>query len=108
MRANREYLTEQNESTKMKYLSDYKYELKRKKYIEQLPRDKAREVFKLRSKMMNLRMNYKNMYTNTKCPRCNKEEDNELHIIEECSKINNRPDSATFKTVQEGKDINKL
>ena len=66
MRANREYLTEQNESTKMKYLSDYKYELKREKYIEQLPREKAREVFKLRSKMMNLRMNYKNMYTNTK------------------------------------------
>ena len=51
---------------------------------------KAREVFKLRSKMMDLRMNYKNMYTGTKCPRCN------------------RPDSATFKMVQEGDDINKL
>ena len=31
--------------------------------------------------MMNPKMNYKNMYTNTKCPRCNKEEDNELHIM---------------------------
>ena len=78
MKANREYQTEQNESSEMKYLSDYKYELKREKYIEQLPCEKAREVFQLRSKMMDLRMNYKNMYTNTKCPRCNKEDDNEL------------------------------
>ena len=31
--------------------------------------------------MMNLEMNYKNMYTNTKCPRYNKEDDNELHIM---------------------------
>ena len=41
-------------------------------------------------------------------PKYNKEEDNELHIIEECSQINNRPDSTTFKTVQEGDDINKM
>ena len=31
MKANREYQTEQNESSEMKYLSDYKYELKREK-----------------------------------------------------------------------------
>ena len=62
MKANREYQTEQNESSKMKYFSDYKYELKRKKYIEQLPCEKAREVFKFRSKMMDLRMNYKNIH----------------------------------------------
>ena len=58
--------------------------------------------------MMNPKMNYKNMYTNTKCPRCNKEEDNELHIIEQCTQINNRPDSATFETAQEGRNLNKL
>ena len=108
MKANRECHTEQNKSSKMKYLSGYKYELKREKYIEQLPCEKAREVFKSRSQIMNLKMNYKNMYTNTKCPRCNKEEDNELHMIEECSQINNRPDSAMFEMVQEGRDINKL
>ena len=45
----------------MKYLSGYKYELKREIYIEQLPCEKAREVFKSRSKMMNLKMNYKNI-----------------------------------------------
>ena len=54
MKANREYQTEQNGSSKMKYLSDYINDLKIEIYIE-LPCEKARKVFKLRSKMMDLK-----------------------------------------------------
>ena len=81
---NKEYCTKKSINlSKLRTLNKYKKEPKREQYIKSLTRSEASIIFKLRTRMLNLKYNFGN---NTKgdilCPRCHKEIDNEQHLFE--------------------------
>ena len=86
---NTEYCTKKSINlSKLTTLSKYKKEPKREQYIKSLTRSEASIIFKLRTRMLNLKNNFRN---NTNgdilCPRCHKEIDNKQHLFERCIQL---------------------
>ena len=63
------------------------------KYMSELTRKQASTIFKARSRMLKIKGNYKNGYTDLKCRMCKNELETQTHILEECPKIH--PDDST-------------
>ena len=90
MQFNNEYCTKKsiNLSKLTTTLNKYKKEPKREQYIKSITRSEASIIFKLRTRMINLKNNFRN---NTNgdilCPRCHKEIDNEQHLFERCNQL---------------------
>ena len=60
---------------------------KRKKYLNNLNRKQASEIFKARTRMSRTKMNYKNMHRDHLCRKCKREEETLKHVIQECQTI---------------------
>ena len=85
---NNQYCTKKSiDLSKLTTSSKYKKEPKRE-YIKSLTWSEASIIFKLRTRMLNLKNNFRN---NTNwdilCPRCYKEIDNEQHLFEQCNQL---------------------
>ena len=52
-----------------------------------LQQKQARILFKLRTRMISVRNNFKNKYEYLMCPRCKKEIDDEKHLFTKCEKL---------------------
>ena len=52
-----------------------------------LQQKQVRILFKLRTRMMSVRQNFKNKYEDLMCPRCKKEIDDEKHLLTKCEKL---------------------
>ena len=73
---------------------DGKQEIKigeRAKYLNKLNRNEASVIFRARTRMLNVKSNYKNAHKNLKCRMCNKHEETQMHILEECEELNEIP-----------------
>ena len=68
-------------------------------YMLRLPHKHARIIFLIRTRMLNLKCNQKSKFKeDLKCPRCQKELDNEKHLIEQCKAIPiKRPDNIKYE-----------
>ena len=68
---------------------------KRAKYMNELNRNQASTIFKTRTRMLKVKGNYKNGFTNQECRLCKKLEENQQHILEECKILNNQTAKVT-------------
>ena len=98
---NTEYCTKKSINlSKLTTLSKYKKEPKREQYIKSLTRSEASIIFKLRTRMLNLKNNFRN---NTNgdilCPRCHKEIDNKL--FERCIQLEDLYRKCKIKSYEE-------
>ncbi len=60
---------------------------KRPKYMKELTRKQASIIFKARTRMLDVKNNYKGKYKDTKCRKCNYENETQEHILQECTGI---------------------
>ena len=80
-KANEIHKNECKKLKKLKCLNQYKTNIKREKYIDILQQKQTRILFKLRTRMINVRNNFKNKYEDLMYPRCKKEIDDEKHLF---------------------------
>ena len=60
----------------------------KEKYMSKLSRSEAPTIFKLRTKMIHLKNNFRNIYKHDiLCPRCKKQQDVEEHLFGNCEKL---------------------
>ena len=64
-------------------------------YLYKLPKEQARAVFMARTRMIEVKTNYKNMYTNTICRVCGLKEETQQHVLEECTSIHTQDNLKT-------------
>jgi hypothetical protein len=81
---------------------------KRKIYLSKLTRTEASEIFKLRSRMIKVKRNFKGAYTNLTCRGCNANEENQKHVLEECSSIHESEVTKIFKEDYFTDDVDTL
>ena len=86
-KANELYKKECENLKKLKYLNQTKTEIKCEKYINSLKQKKAIIMFTLRTRMINLRNNFRNKYQDYMCPRCENDIDDEEHLFNKCEKL---------------------
>ena len=67
-------------------------------YMRQMTRLQTSTVFKYRTRMLEVKNNFKNMYDNLTCRMCNKMEETQEHIMEECEVIHR---DESLKTTRE-------
>ena len=59
----------------------------RPKYMNILSRNNCSIMFQARTRMLKIKNNYRNMYRDNICRKCNKEEETQEHILEICPEI---------------------
>ena len=64
-------------------------------YLYKLPKEQARAIFMARTRMIKVKTNYKNMYTNTICRGCGLKEETQQHVLEECTSIHTQDNLIT-------------
>ena len=86
---NNEYCSKKSQKlSKLTTLNKYKKQPKPEKYIKELKRTEAAIIFKLRTRMLNLRNNFRNTAKGKiECPRCHQERDDENHLFERCTQL---------------------
>ena len=60
---------------------------KRAKYMNELTRKQTSTIFKARCRMIQVKGNYKNGYTDITCRKCRKSNETQQHVLEECPTI---------------------
>ena len=64
---------------------------KRPKYMMELTRREVSAIFKARTRMLDIKNNFRGKYNNTVCRKCNKETESQDHILQECSEGDDIP-----------------
>ena len=59
----------------------------RQKYMETLTRDQVSLIFKAKSRMLDIKNNFRNKYTNLECRACGKAIETQSHVLEMCEVI---------------------
>ena len=72
--------------SKLRYLeqTEQNYQHKRKKYIQQLNRKQASIIFKVRTRMLPVKCNFKSSYTDLTCRLCGFLTESQDHVLFEC------------------------
>ena len=76
--------------SKMQYFMEMKQEWspgKGAKYMSELTRKQTSLIYKARARMLKVKGNYKNGYTDLKCRMCKQHEETQTHILEDCTNI---------------------
>jgi len=63
------------------------YPDKKPRYISNLNRQETSLIFRARTRMLDMKENYKNKYTDQKCRKCQNAPESQKHILEECEVI---------------------
>ena len=80
-----------NQKSKTLYYLNNKKEIiagKRAQYMDILSRKEASTIFAARTRMIDVKTNYRNKYKDTKCRMCKTEEETQKHVLENCMEIN--------------------
>ncbi len=79
-----------NQKSKLQHLNEGKQEwnlTKRPHYMNKLTRYEASTIFKARTRMLDVKNNFRGKYLNNKCRGCGKEDETQRHVLEECEEI---------------------
>ena len=79
--------------SKIKYLTDNKIDWRNgtpAPYMQKLNRYEASIIFKTRSRMLEVKNNYKNKYRDLKCRMCNNHEEDQMHALQMCPELPKR------------------
>ncbi len=82
--------------TKIKFLLENKEQWqagKRPQYMGKLNRTDASIIFKARTRMLDVKHNYKGKYRGTVCRKCNTEEETQEHVLDHCTAIHANEES---------------
>ena len=81
-------ITKGKNLSKLKYIFTHEQEMMKEKYMSKLSRSEASAIFKLRTRMIHLKNNFRNIYEHDiLCSRCKKEQDMEEHLFGKCEKL---------------------
>ena len=69
------------------HLNKFKNSIKLEKYLTTLQQSHAIVIFKVRTRMTNLKNNFHRKYQDNNCPRCLHGPDGEEHLFSSCSQI---------------------
>ena len=91
---NRKVVAEENKTfrskakklSKLKQLNVNKHEIAAEQYLH-LTRNEASMIFRLRTRMLPLRNNMRHSTDDISCPRCRIAPDTEVHLMEECARL---------------------
>ena len=64
-----------------------KGKLEMSKYMKQLGRRDVNTIFKTRTRMLEVKENYKNKFPDQKCRMCNEADETQEHILQKCPNI---------------------
>ena len=81
---------------------------KRKNYLNTLKRTEASIIFKARTRMLDIKENYRGKYTDNKCRLCKDEVETQEHILENCRIIHNNETTKITTTEIFDEDIEIL
>ena len=81
------YLNESNKLRKLHHLNKFKKSIKLGKYLTRLQQSDAIVIFKLRTRMTNVKNNFHGKYQDNNCPRCLHEPDDKEHLLSSCSQL---------------------
>ena len=81
------HLNENNKRRKLHHLNKFKKSKKMGKYLTKLQQSDAIVIFKLRTKMTNLKNNFHWKCQGNSCPRCLHELDDEQHLFSSYSQL---------------------
>ncbi len=86
--------------TKTKYLTENRNweAAKRPEYINKLNRIEASIIFKTRTRMLDIKHNYRGKYPDTTCRKCKNEEETQEHILEQCKQLHKNNETKITKT----------
>lgn len=108
---NEQYRNQAEAFSKLKNLRRFKRKVVPESYLS-LPRDEASVIFRLRTRMLPLKNNMKGIHSDTLCPRCSLETDDEYHLLEVCAKLHHlrsKYSISTFEEIfQDGTSLAKL
>ena len=69
----------------------------RKPYLDKLTRKQASTIFKARTRMLEIKENYKNMYKNNmKCRACGLFDETQIHVMNQCQKLHTDNSTKVF------------
>ena len=60
---------------------------KRPEYMNKLTRLEVSTIFKTRTRMLDVKNNFRGMYTNLTCRGCGKTDETQQHVLEKCETI---------------------
>ncbi len=80
----------------------------RQPYLSQLTRKQASNIFKAKTRMIDVKNNFRGKYQNTLCRLCNKSIETQEHILEECGKIQKSEETKVRKNDLFNKTIDEL
>ena len=81
------YLNESNKLRKLHHLNKFKKSIKLEKYLTKLQQSDAIVIFKLRTRMTNLKNNFHWKYQDNNCPRCLYQPDDEERLLSYCAQF---------------------
>ena len=85
---NNHCVTKERNLSKLRYLFKHKQEMMKEKYMSKLSRSEASAIFKLRTRIIHLKNNSRNLYKrDILCPWCKKEQDVQEHLFAKCEKL---------------------
>ena len=62
----------------------------RSHYLNRMSRNECSTIFKARTRMLEIKNNYKNKYIDHKCRLCNTQEEDQMHVLETCTELATR------------------
>ena len=92
--------TSGQDKSKIKYLLEGRPEwkpLKKQKYLADLSRINASTIFQTRTRMIDVKNNFRNKYPDITCRACGSEPETQEHVLETCQTIHENPDSTVSK-----------
>ena len=90
------------DKSKMKYYMDGKKHWEPQKpaeYMNKLNRNQVSCIFKARTRMLNVKSNFKNGHQEHKCRACKQKEETQTHVLEECHKLNDKHQKITKEMI---------
>ena len=81
------YLNESNKLRKLHHLNKFKKSIKLGKYLTRLQQSDAIVIFKIRTRVPNLKSNFHGKYQDDNFPRCLHEPDDEKHLFSSCLQL---------------------
>ena len=89
-------IDESTDKSKVRHLLEGKTEWEagvRPKYMNELSREKASIIFKARTRMIDIKNNFRNKYNDLTCRACGEETEAQEHVLENCPSIHTTEDS---------------
>jgi hypothetical protein len=73
--------------------------MRKPKYISNLTRKECSSIFATRARMIKVKGNFKNAYTDLTCRWCNNKEETQIHILQECENLKTYTKEIDYKKI---------